>query len=209
MTLYLYSSDLQFGFKQRVGCNSAIYTVRSVIEYYTKHGSTVNICLLDMSKAFDKVNHFGLYLKLMKRNIPPKFLLVLMNWYSKCSALVRWNGVFSSAFNIPCGVRQGGVLSPVLFNIYVNDIIANLSSSQLGCSICNMYVGCVMYADDLLLMSASLTKLQKMIDICVAEACYLDMKFNATKSVVMRIGQCFSTRLQQRYLRWQKSFVCR
>ena len=38
---YLYSSDLQFGFKKRVGCNSAIYTVRSVIEYYTKHGSTV------------------------------------------------------------------------------------------------------------------------------------------------------------------------
>ena len=144
-----------------------------------------------MSKAFDKVNHFGLYLKLMKRNIPPKFLLVSMNWYSKCSALVRWNGVFSSAFNIPCGVRQGGVLSPVLFNIYVNDIIDNLSSSQLGCSICNMYVGCVMYADDLLLMSASLTILQKMIDICVAEACYLDMKFNATKSMVMRIGQGF------------------
>ena len=59
---YLYSSDLQFGFKKKTGCNSAIYTVKSVAEYYTNHGSTVNVCLLDMSKAFDKVNHYGLYL---------------------------------------------------------------------------------------------------------------------------------------------------
>ena len=57
---YLLSSDLQHGFKKNSSCSSAIYTVRSVIEYFTKHGSTVNVCLLDMSKAFDKVNHHGL-----------------------------------------------------------------------------------------------------------------------------------------------------
>jgi len=50
---------------------------------------------------------------------------------------------------------------------------------------------CVMYADDLLLMSASLTVLQKMIDLCLAEANCLDMKFNAAKSMVMRIGPGF------------------
>ena len=58
-----------------------------------------------------------------------------------------------------CGVRQGGVLSPVLFAIYVDDIIVELKSSQEGCSIGGLYLGCVMYADDLLLLSASLTTL--------------------------------------------------
>jgi len=60
------------------------------------------------------------------------------------------------------GVRQGGVLSPVLFAVYVNDIIVALSESGDGCYYDNMFVGCVMYADDLLLLYASLCDLQLM-----------------------------------------------
>lgn len=52
--------DLQFVFLEKnVGCTSAIFTVRSVIEYYNKRGSTVNLRMLDVSKAFDRVNHYG------------------------------------------------------------------------------------------------------------------------------------------------------
>ena len=178
---YLLSSDLQHGFKKNSSCSSAIYTVRSVIEYFTKHGSTVNVCLLDMSKAFDKVNHHGLYIKLVKRNVPCQFINVIINWYSKCYATVRWNDCFSQIFDVCCGVRQGGVLSPVLFAIYVDDIIVELKSSQEGCSIGGLYLGCVMYADDLLLLSASLTTLQRMINICASVAGHLDIIFNVKK----------------------------
>ena len=59
------------------------------------------------------------------------------------------------------------LLSPVLFAIYVNDKIVQLQTYQLGCYIGDLYLGCVMYADDLVLMSSSLTVLQKMIDVCV------------------------------------------
>jgi len=69
-------SDLQFGFKKSLGCNHAIYAVRSVCEYYASESSTVNVCLLHMSKAFDKVDHCALYIKLMKRNIPLEFVNV-------------------------------------------------------------------------------------------------------------------------------------
>jgi len=68
---------------------------------------------------------------------------------------------FSS--KLMCGVRQGGVLSPVLFAVYVNDIIVALSESGAGCYYDNMSVGCVMYADDLLLLSASLCDLQHLL----------------------------------------------
>jgi exonuclease III len=186
---FLESSDLQFGFKKNIGCRDAILTMRAVSDYYTKLGSTVNVCLLDMSKAFDKVNHHGLYIKLMQRDVPPAFLHVLMNWYGKCSAVVRWVNSYSYCFMLKSGVRQGGVLSPLLFSIYVDDIISKLQKSRLGCSVFSTYLGCLMYADDLVLMSASMSVLQNMIDVCASEAEYLDMTFNASKSCVVRIGK--------------------
>ena len=57
---YLTRSDLQFGFKNGVGCKDAIYALQSLVDFYTEHESTVNLCLLDISKAFDKVNHYCL-----------------------------------------------------------------------------------------------------------------------------------------------------
>ena len=65
---YLWYSDLQSGFKKGIGCSHALYTIRSVVEYFTAAGSVINLCALDMSKAFDKVNHYALLIKLMDRS---------------------------------------------------------------------------------------------------------------------------------------------
>jgi len=72
---------------------SPIFTVRSVIDYYNKRGSTVNLCMLDISKACDKVNHYCIFIKLMNRNVLVVLLKVLINWYDKCAVFVRWNNV--------------------------------------------------------------------------------------------------------------------
>ena len=88
-----------------------------------------------------------------------------------------------------CGVRQGGVISPVLFTVYVDDIIERLNDSKLGCFIGDLYLGCIMYADDLILISASVFILQNMIFICEKKAEYIDMKINTSKSMVIRIGK--------------------
>jgi len=64
---YLVCSDNQFGFKKGLSCNHAVYSTRRIVESIIKGGNTANLCSIDLSKAFDKVNHFGLYLKLMKR----------------------------------------------------------------------------------------------------------------------------------------------
>jgi len=189
---YLMSSDLQFGFKKKLGCNNATYALRSVVDYYTSRGSTVNLCTLDVLKAFDKVNHHCLYLKQMKRKVPKCFLSLLINWYSTGVAFVRWNDVVSRMICMTCGVRQGGVLSPVLFAIYVDDIANSLSSSKLGCYVGGMYKGCIMYADDIIFLSASLNMLQRMLKICETEAHYLDMKFNVAKSMILRVGYSYA-----------------
>jgi Reverse transcriptase (RNA-dependent DNA polymerase) len=86
---HLYSSELQFGFKKKLSCSHAVYAVRSVCEYYSSRNSTVNVGFLDMSTAFDKVDHCALYLKLMNRKTPVELLNVIINWYSRSDAFVR------------------------------------------------------------------------------------------------------------------------
>jgi len=79
---------------------SPICTLRSVIDYYNKQGSTVNLCMLDISKAFDKVNRYCKFIKLINRSLPLGLVLlkVLINWYDKCAVFVRWNNVLQKCF---------------------------------------------------------------------------------------------------------------
>lgn len=190
---FLVTSELQFGFKKKHSCSHALQVVRSVIDYFASAGSTVNFCALDLSKAFDKVNHYILFIKLMDRSVPRSFLDVVINWYTNCVAMVRWNGELSNMFRLLCGVRQGGVLSPVLFSVYVDSIISSLAADEHGCRVSGIFLGCIMYADDLLLMSSSLHRMQMMIDKCSSEIENLDMRINAKKSQVIRIGPAFRT----------------
>ena len=131
---YLYSSELQFGFKGDVGCSDAIFTMRTAIDYLTERGSTATVCALDLFKAFDKVDTSILFLKLMKRQMPRCFIALLASWYKKCSAVVRWDNWLSEPFVVKAGVRQGGVLSPALFAIYMDDMIQNCMKQVMAAS---------------------------------------------------------------------------
>ena len=190
--LYLITSDLQFGFKSGVGCADALYTLRGAIKYLNQNNSTAVISALDISKAFDKVCHHGLFLKLVQRGTPRCFIDILLDWYSKCFVNVRWGNALSESFNLMAGVRQGGVLSPVLFSVYINDLINALQNSGYGCHINGLFLGCLMYADDILLISHSITGMQNMLNICTAESYDLDLKFNTKKSMVMRVGKRYA-----------------
>ena len=72
-------------------------------------------------------------------------------------------------FVVRSGVRQGGILSPILFNVYVNDLVNNLVDKDCGCHVGSVFFGCFIYADDVILLSPSLIGLQAMLDVC---ACY-------------------------------------
>ena len=188
MNNYLTTSDMQFGFKKNLSCAHAIYVVRSTVEYFNHNNSTVNLCAIDICKAFDKVNHSALFLKLMDRNVPRSIVLILKCWYDKIYTTVKWNLSFSNKVKLSAGIRQGGILSPYLFALFVDSILYKLKKSSLGCHISRMCYNAIMYADDLLLLSISLKDLQAMVDLCIAEFDLIDLKINIKKSMCMRIG---------------------
>jgi len=95
---YFSTSMNQFGFKSKVGCPHAIYVVRKVVDYYVNNNSTVNLCFLDISKGFDKINHSVLLLKLMKRNVPKVLVKLLQYWYNISYNIIRWNNSFSEPY---------------------------------------------------------------------------------------------------------------
>lgn len=100
----------------------------------------------------------------------------MINCFSKLSTVV-W-----SNYAVKSGVRWGEVLSPILLNFYINDLISSLKASDLGCHVHDLYVGCILYADGILPISASLSMLQDMTDVCFCVGKDLLTSFNYSKS---------------------------
>jgi len=185
---FLTTSSNQFGFKKNSSCSHAIYSVRKVVEHYAASGSTVNVCLLDLSKAFDKIDHSALYLKLMNRSIPVQILKVLENWFSSCLSCVKWGSVMSHFYQLKAGVRQGGVLSPILFGIYIDVLVHLVKKANIGCKIGACCASIFLYADDIILLAPSVQALQSLANICESELKSLCMAVNAKKSACLRFG---------------------
>ena len=119
--------------------------------------------------------------------MPVRFVLTLINWYNKLFSKVKWNNILSPEFQINCGIRQGGVISPTLFCIYVNDVLKCLDN--YGCFINGISYGSFMYADDLVLLAPSVDQLQKMINIFCIELKSIGLELNANKSFFMSFGK--------------------
>lgn len=88
-----------------------------VTDYYISRGFTVHLCALYVSKAIDKANYHGLFVKLMGRVIHNELLLLLENWFSIGVTCVKRGNVLSVYYKVSCGIRLGGVPSPYLFAV--------------------------------------------------------------------------------------------
>jgi len=192
----LKSDYLQFGFKRDSSCSHALFSLSESVRYYNKRGSKVYCAFLDASKAFDKVLTYGLITKLIKRSVPLAFIRILVSWYSSLHCAVTWNSVVGVPFQIFCGVRQGGILSPLLFAVYVDDLIDELRKCGCGLYIGSVFTGALLYADDIALLACSCLGLQKLINVCTDYGLQWDICFNPTKSQII----CFGGRHPEREL---------
>ena len=88
------------------------------VNYYNFNKSNVFVLMLDDSKAFDRVNYCTLFRELLKRYISPIVLRLLLYMYTSQTLRVKWWHTVSNCLTVRNGVKQGGVLSPLLFAIY-------------------------------------------------------------------------------------------
>ena len=193
---YAQIDELQFGFTKGGGCERALHVFRSTVQYFNEHGSTVYSAALDISKAYDKLNHCVLLRKLICLGIPADIIKVFVHWMQYLKGVVVWGKCLSTVFCIRSGVRQGGICSTWLFNVYINELILRLRKSGLGCRVCGVYAGCIFYADDIMLVSASVIKLQYMLNICNDFGDEVYLSFNAKKSCCIAVGKNFDCILQ-------------
>ena len=110
--------------------------VNETIQYYIENGGqAVYLLLLDASKAFDKVSYEKLFELLLARNVCPKIVKLLYYMYTHKKCHVRWNNEHSDSFSVSNGVKQGSVISPLLFSIYIDNLFSKLKHLGLGCHV--------------------------------------------------------------------------
>ncbi len=121
-------------------------------QYYLNKKSSVYACMLDARKASDKV-HFGKLFKLLVvRKKPTIVIHLLLDNYTRQNIFSTWNGTKSHTFTALNGVRHGGVLSPLLFNVYFDEMIYTLEKSCIVCKIGAHFIGALAYSDDVILL---------------------------------------------------------
>ena len=149
------------------------------ISFLGIYSSSVYGCFLD---AFDLVDHGKLFTKLCHRGLPSPILRLLINWCRLQEFRVRWGDCYSEPFGISNGVRQGGVLSPVIFAVYLDGLLEELSESGVGCYWGHLFAGALCYAVDLVLLAPCTSALRCMLSICQSYADDHGLLFNATKT---------------------------
>ena len=147
------------------------------------------VAALDAETCFDSICHVSLFLKLI-HVLPVHEWLLLYNWYNKLNAVVKWNGSYSKSFCVTRGTRQGSVLSPDLFNIFINQLLPDLNNCDAGVRIGDTLYNYMAYTDDITLFSTNIQDLKKLIDVCVAYSKRWIFKLGVEQSKCMIVGKC-------------------
>ena len=110
------------------------------------------------------------------------YIRCLLHMYTSQTLRVKWQGCFSNTFTVMNGVKQGGVLSPTLFGIYIENLLEKLQDTNAGCYVGPYFVGSLAYADDLVLLSPTKAGLNKLMLSCEKFSRDYKVQFNGSKS---------------------------
>ena len=156
---------LQFGFRSKYSTSHALIHMTESIRAALDSGFVTCGIFVDFQKAFDSVWHDGLFRKLENLGINGNFLNLIRDIYKQTKCAVKINNKTTQFFNYNKGVLQGNPLSPILFNIFINEIFKKVqnTNSMLTLDGTN-YFNALMYADDLILLSTTEEGLQNSLD---------------------------------------------
>ncbi len=191
----------QAGFRKNRSTVDQLFILTEMIK--NRRGETY-VCFIDIQKAYDRVWRDGLWEKLYEYGMTGKMWRVLRNIYDSVESSVLVNDRQSRFFSIDTGLRQGCLLSPILFAIYINGLAEEINREKLGAKIVKYSddrIGILLYADDIALIAESRSKLEKIMNITYRYSKKWRFTFNYDKCAVMvfnqyreseiRYGNCF------------------
>ena len=155
-------SDAQFGFKKGHSTIDAIFVLQSIIREYLHKGKKLYCTFVDMRKAFDSIYRNGLWFKLYKCGIRGKMLNIMKSMYCNIKSCVQHLGNKSIFFDSLIGLKQGEVLSPLLFSLFVEDLeMFILNRDSCGLTLEEITVILLLFADDMVILAETAEDLKK------------------------------------------------
>ena len=155
--------------------------MKETIKSYVAERSNVHCGMVDVSKAFDKINHSILIDKLHKSGLPKHIIGIIAYMMNNSYANIFVNNITTDLWKIGNGTRQGGLISPLIFSYYINDIIDDISQMAIGCELGGIKTNIICYADDICLLAPSTQALQSILNLLYAKLKNIGLSVNIEK----------------------------
>ena len=157
-------SEEQIGFRKKHRTSDHLFILKTLIDKYKNSKQKLYIGFIDFMKAFDSVWHTGLLYKILKIGVSNAFFKIVKSMYSKILVAIQVGNSISPNFPSMVGIRQGNNLSPSLFNIFINDLPQIFDDDCTPASFGNMKLSCLLFADDLVVLSENRDGFQRAMD---------------------------------------------
>ena len=150
----------QAGFRRKRSTIEQIFILFEIISSRSKSKKHTYCCFIDVRKAYDSVFRDSMWWHLIHKGIAGKMYRVLRAFYNKVESCVQLNGKYSDFFTSDIGVRQGCLLSPILFSIFINGLAEAVKGLNVGVNVMGKMVSELLFADDIVLMAENAQDLQ-------------------------------------------------
>lgn len=196
--------ESQSAFRINRGTSDMIFSLRQLQEKCTEQNKEMHMIFIDIAKAYDSINRNLLWGFLRKFGCPPKFINILQKFHSNNNAMVKTNSGLSDPFTVTNGVKQGCVIAPYLFNVFMTAFLIIVDSKLITRGIgikyrfdgglhklsrlkskhftAKKFISELQYADDILICAHSTKELQEMVDTFSQVYSLLGLKININKS---------------------------
>ncbi|BHF78953.1 hypothetical protein SprV_0602207000 [Sparganum proliferum] len=175
----------QAGFRAGRGCADQIFTLRRILEFRHSYQQPTAVCFVDFAAAFDSVHRESLWRIMALDGVPAKIIAMIKAYYRSTTAGVLIRNNLSQPFGIRSGVRQGCILSPILFNYAIDWILGRALRDSDGVEFAPGHrLNDLDYADDIALLASSFGDLHSMVSRVNEVAKSVGLSINAGKTKV-------------------------